>query len=390
MQKFDVNTLESQYIQSLLYDTWVPTVPVFSHVPDKAEIEQLKLKASQTIVTPNNTYVINENKELEFVDHYVFGKFYPNITSNYHSRESYYSTSMHEALGRYLRFVRDLTDLDLLPLYNCYSNKYLHNQQLSLITVEGKNLVTINQSTDTDIILIPVQNNKKYQLSFDARGAVVYYTTFLYDGESFLQDSHSNTLTRIDTSFSAPVTVDIAVEGLTWEQQRYLHLAIQVPTDLTSSIVVVERFGKFDVFQNLQLTARNRHYQFAYSDKLFSYLLGHVIVPNYEFQTSIEELQDKLCSESFLTKFGSKVGAKNREEVLKNYPNWITGTFTTGEGSLQHFIYNAFRNEELLYNDTHMYEPIRDFAGYIDADVEHLININGTLKKTNEISTVGY
>ena len=140
----------------------------------------------------------------------------------------------------------------------------------------------------------------------------------------------------------------------------------------------------------MQLTARNRHYQFAYSDKLFSYLLGHVIVPNYEFQTSIEELQDKLCSQSFLTKFGSKVGAKNREEVLKNYTNWITGTFTTGEGSLQHFIYNAFRNEELLYNDTHMYEPIRDFAGYIDADVEHLININGTLKKTNEISTVGY
>ena len=73
MQKFDVNTLESQYIQSLLYDTWVPTVPVFSHVPDKAEIEQLKLKASQTIVTPNNIYVINENKELEFVYNYVFG-----------------------------------------------------------------------------------------------------------------------------------------------------------------------------------------------------------------------------------------------------------------------------------------------------------------------------
>ena len=54
MQKFDVNTLESQYIQSLLYDTWVPTVPVFSHVPDKAEIEQLKEKLNQCMKENNN------------------------------------------------------------------------------------------------------------------------------------------------------------------------------------------------------------------------------------------------------------------------------------------------------------------------------------------------
>lgn len=377
MQKFDTNTLESQYIQSLLFDTWVPTVPVFSHIPEVSEVQE-----GQTIVTPNNIYVRKGN-ELQYVSPYVKGQFYPNITANYISKENYYSTSTHEALGRYLRFIRDLTDIDIMPLYNCFSNRYIHNMCLYSTVIESSTITGIQKSDTRDIVLVPVCNKHSYQIAIETSGQIIRCSLMLYDGQAFLADSYNQPITRLLPSFYTPQTVEVDIANFDIKDSKYLYLVLDIPSNLNSSIVVLERFGPHDYCQHPQLLAKNRYYQFAYSDKLFSYLLGNVITPGYEFQTSIEQLQELLTSSSFVAKYSKELGK------LETY-KLRTGTFDVGYGSMHNYIYNALCNEKILYNDTHDKEFIRDFTGYIDADVEYLINSYGTKAHKIETSTVGY
>ena len=63
MQKFDVNNLEFQYIQALLYDTFIPTIPVFSYVPTKEALKEMYKKDSYTSMCIVPSYVISFNKE---------------------------------------------------------------------------------------------------------------------------------------------------------------------------------------------------------------------------------------------------------------------------------------------------------------------------------------
>ena len=62
------------------------------------------------------------------------------VTKVLQSSGNLYDTATHEYLGEYLRFLRDYHDVDLMPLYNCFSNHIYNNIDLSLAgdTVEVK------------------------------------------------------------------------------------------------------------------------------------------------------------------------------------------------------------------------------------------------------------
>jgi hypothetical protein len=50
----------------------------------------------------------------------VFGDEYYNITGRYTSKILGYDADTHFYLGQYLRMMRDIFDLDMMPFYNCY------------------------------------------------------------------------------------------------------------------------------------------------------------------------------------------------------------------------------------------------------------------------------
>ena len=64
-------------------------------------------------------------------DPYLYNIFVPNETKNYVIKNNIYDYYTHEYLGEYLRFIRDFHNVDLMPLYNCFSDHICNNIELT-------------------------------------------------------------------------------------------------------------------------------------------------------------------------------------------------------------------------------------------------------------------
>jgi hypothetical protein len=67
-------------------------------------------------------------------DSYTYNNRYPNMTRNFSISNNIYDTDTHEYLGEFLRFQRDYLGVNLMPLYNCFSNRVCNNLNLALET----------------------------------------------------------------------------------------------------------------------------------------------------------------------------------------------------------------------------------------------------------------
>lgn len=382
MQTFDTNTMEYEYIQSLLYDTYVPTIPVFSKTPDRATLETLYSQNVRSIIVGTSVMRLNEDKTLTVIQPYIFGKFYKGFTTNFINKQNYYNTDLHEALGNYLRFYNDYYNIDLMPLYNCFSNRYIDNFSLP-IYLNGDKLVGSASKADIRLFAVPVRNNSTYQIAIESLGTTLRAQLAYFDGTSLISPKNkTNVLPAyvITSSFDNPYLVEINIESFDKTLERYLYLFVEIPAENTSSIVILERYSENDFCLNPVLLRSNLYSQRAFSDKLLQYLTRNAITPITEFQTSIAEFQDIMSSEAFNNVYGRK---------LTHYKR---GTFDVGYGSTHSFIYNTFRLEQIIYPGNVSAEPIRDFTGYIDSDVEQLILAakDSRIKRPKTISTTGF
>lgn len=58
---------------------------------------------------------------------YIENSFIPGLTRALKSAGDTYDTKTHEYLGEFLRFVRDYYDVNLMSMYNCFSNRIINN-----------------------------------------------------------------------------------------------------------------------------------------------------------------------------------------------------------------------------------------------------------------------
>lgn len=385
MQLFNVNTEEASYISNLLKANYIPTVQIFNsemNLGDKVSSSEGSEESLPTpielptYIPPKETFILDstlqvngENALIQFpstssgisyVSPYVFGKYYPNITSNYISNKRYYDTELHEYLGRYLRAYRDYYNVDVMNFYNCFSNRFITNYSLPITFKLNDDLAGIKFSAYNSkhkVTAFPIEWDREYIIKFyDNNISNIGYQAVYFNGSEPLGYVDSDKITTIGSD-SDPTIFKITIplkreqedESKRLHLKSLLYLFIQFPSIIEGPIVVLEQPTFTRAINNSLLNLSNNiDHQVAFSDRLLEYLTRNVICPSDPIKQNIHLIQKVMQN---LTK-GSPSGIK--EYSLNEHPS---GTFDL---DLQRAIYSYFYNIEGIY----------DFIGFVDKDIE--------------------
>ena len=223
---------------------------------------------NQTIKYWKNTRPIyyNGNK--------IFG-----LTKTLQNPTTLYNYQTHEYLGEYLRFLRDYEGIDLMSMYNCFSNRLCNNIKWSSSwqvqasdpnepdKVVNKTITAVFNAYDSNykIYMLPVKLFEKYTIALDSYQGVEMFCGFyneIFDTENSekADDLMQRTYQKVSkTLFNQPFIYDkLDVAHWTWEQDRdemsnvdrllrsklatrenELKLFIKIPATNKSSIVIL-------------------------------------------------------------------------------------------------------------------------------------------------------
>lgn len=308
MHQFGSTGILTGYIKQLLKSFNLPTVRIYT----KAEAQFIEsqyenfiseakesLDVIESYVTEETSYLVPYIKDGEiqtFIDgkwrnagyfsgvpHAAFysrGQYIPNKVRNLKIKDNVYDYYTHEYLGDYLRFLRDFDDINLMSLYNCFSNRLCDNIDQMITTPAGQ-VATFNAADSKyKIYMLPIKLFKDYTIAIDSTSPIelccgVYTANLVTDG--FFGKLPSRTYVKKNfCQFSTPFLYEdiakllfplineanresTAIEYIEQKKnlaklalhERDLKLFIKVPAQSTSSIVILE--GDFCTWNNYVL-----------------------------------------------------------------------------------------------------------------------------------------
>ena len=293
METFNNASIFTGYLKQLLHDFNLPRLKVYTKKLEKYKLEHgtESPEIFETITEKTNSGEISEiiryvpyikggliqeyingrwtdvgnNIKGAHQHFYTYGTKIPNVTKNLEIRDNIYDSYTHEYLGDYLRFQRDYCNIDLMPLYNCFSNRECPRLNLSL----GDNIIFNTKDKNYKIYMVPVRLFNQYTFAIDSEqpieiccGIYGHYQ----NTETKYNDLPFVTYKKIKKSyFSSPEILNIlTIENLSrlkkstlaeiLQVENDLKLFIKVPSLNTSTIVLLEGnyFGWNDEIYNKQ------------------------------------------------------------------------------------------------------------------------------------------
>lgn len=203
---------------------------------------------------------------------YNRGAAYLNQTKTLQIRNNIYDSYTHEYLGNYLRFLRDYDGLNLMSLYNCFSNKLCsYTTGLDIKLTQAGNYGQFNVlDPEYKIYLVPVKLFQNYTIAIDSNMPVEIccgiYNNRLNDKKDAYKELLNITYFRAaNTKFNQPflytALTDLAPKALSKfptsgeitahsaarkfiakiaDRESNLVLLLKVHKDVDSSIVILE------------------------------------------------------------------------------------------------------------------------------------------------------
>ena len=367
-QKFFTDTLISKFIKNLLLNTPLPiinTVREYDYIIKDCfyVYKDYIIKCTKSGVLVNSS--TDEDvviAEYDMIQPFVWGQDLPTITERFMSKYNYYDSDTHLYLGKYLRCLRDIKDIDLMPFYNCFNYKIIKDTSISLD----------ENTAEKKIIAIPIKFNKTYTIAIDS-GTEVLMQSMIYgplglltiNGED-ITEKLGNTKQRFGhLNFLQPVTYKVECDNKNLMcYEKYLYLFIQLSNSNNSSIVVLEGgytnqscekiisidglstipdFRLDELFlSELSLLQINDNNSYAFSDRLIEYLLINAITSDDEISHNIYTIQKELG--------------------LFNDPSIMRGVW---DRKLRYIVYNTYMNRKDISK--------LDINGFVDKDTERYI-----------------
>lgn len=309
MFKFNNSHIFTGYLKQKLSSVYIPTCRIYTS--EFADYFAKHGEEDPRIVESTDTYIYDkDNKKLStcvnylrdnevynyFVDRGVKGdrptswvksnmlfydseKYIPGLTKNLKSPGLHYDAVTHEYLGEYLRFLRDYHNVNLMSLYNCFSNSLCSNLTLRF-EYNNSEVEFVSKDSKYNIYSFPVKLFNNYTIAVDSNQGIEIccglYHTHCYNPDvsgktrKDLQLS-SKTYEKVGkTFFSQPILYD-KLDIKNWEysdefklvdladgnqelqpdhtkisrrdiitKEQDLRMFIKVPVSCRSSIVVLE------------------------------------------------------------------------------------------------------------------------------------------------------
>lgn len=329
MYKFLTDDITSRFIKSLLYNSWLPNYRTVS------EGDNL---VAGTIYTFRSNFikcyksgVLGDTAEYKVIGVCDLENSDMKGYTNYLAPGAGYDSKTHVRLGYYLRALRDMRGIDLMPLYNCYCNNYLNSCYLTATgIIKAKNEAYKE-------IAVPILFNQTYTIALDNPYVTIIAPAFIknnqevtVDGISISESLVAEYLTSYNTlQFNRPITFRVDNDNAYRQKfERYLTLIIQIPAECETSIVVLEgdytnrrskkvismEHPRYDLshlpedakhFEDMNekemnylftsdfsLLKMNDKTSYAFSDGLILYLIRHVITVDEEISGNIKRVQD--------------------------------------------------------------------------------------------------
>ena len=398
MQQFYTNTIESKFIKDLIATTPLPTIDTLYKgkwiVPGCYYITDCNIVKANHI-TDDEAFQFdpdNFSSQLTVISPYKFDSSYPGLTSTYNSINDGYDSKTHYYLGNYLRCIRDLHDINLMPFYNCYNGEYVTDIFINTSTTTTKanetEVTTINHNiiqSDPNVhgkkvISIPVKFGETYSIFIDCSTQVEIMCGF-YGNKGYISPTQTpaveikteNKYASLRyTSFRDGFTYTTPKpEKSTYPYTRFFRMFIQLPLNTESSIVVLE--GDYTtkntvvmdnfptkvkqnqtLLSDLSLTQIASTVSYAFSDRLIEYLTYNVITGEETITQNISRVQQYASS---------LINAKlNHTEPF----NMLSSTPDVWDTKLQTYLFNLAKESKYIQNKL-------DLTGYVDKDVEQVI-----------------
>lgn len=255
---------------------------------------------------------------------YSYGQKILNYTKNLQIQNTVYDSYTHEYLGDYLRFHRDFANINLMPLYNCFSNRACPHLDISIPVSNSYTAVfKTDQSFETTLYkyyMVPVKFFKNYTLAIDS-GSDVEVCCCIYD-EYHHTDADFVNIPKLtyqcfsDLQFKTPVLYsklqnlnnllsDTSSDLCQYEDS--LKLILKLPVTNNSSIVILEgdyttygdaipRSARSVVTKSRLNSVTNELEEYTEIIKHTSLKETNQTVINYEDLTACNFLADKLIT----------------------------------------------------------------------------------------------
>lgn len=313
----------------------IENVMVYPMIRSKEYISDEYVEYKEPEYRINNILETTVNKaEYLSLFPYEYGKVYNKLTQNYTSNSAYYDYNTHQYFGKFLRCLRDVKGIDLMPYYNLYSDNYLSNYRITLKGFEEYYNNTFK------ILKVPIKFNKTYTICIDCSSSVFICPALFTHNMPLVirQDSgrEINMTERLNSyndyikeysslGFKSPITYRVDNTALTsrfgevdcayfHQYERNLYLLIQLPIYNKSTVCILE--GDFTETQGNQIINPSESYKlhdyelnkvfcsnlslmqfstkdnYVYSDRIVEYMLWNVITSHESIVGNVEYTQD--------------------------------------------------------------------------------------------------
>lgn len=308
MLKFNNNHIFTGYLKQLLASLNLPKYKVYTKAQQeyynkyKNNPNFKELNVIPTIISEENKYYPEDMRYIPYIKdniiqhyikeqttsgynyywqptklHYHHNKEELNYTKKFQIKNNIYDSYTHEYLGQYLRFLRDYYELNLMPLYNCFSNNICSNLYLkfniylpsflseaSLISLAKTGLTETNinkkevifDSNDSryKIYMLPVKLLNQYTIAIDSDLPVElccgFYNSYLNENPKLTSISPFTYMKVNQTAFNKPFLFNKLSEEFLGDKlvnlldlcqyEDDLKLFIKIPQNNNSTITILE------------------------------------------------------------------------------------------------------------------------------------------------------